>query len=83
MIEVIGVRFNPAGKIYYFDPTGIKFQYGENVIVETSRGVEFGVVAVGNKQVTEEEVVAPLKPILRKATREDETRLKENKEKEK
>ena len=83
MIEVIGVRFNPAGKVYYFDPIGIKFEYGQNVIVETSRGVEFGNVAVGNKEVSEEEVVAPLKPILRKATPQDEAQRAENKIKEK
>ena len=55
MIEVIGVRFNSAGKIYYFDPIGIKFEYGQNVIVETSRGVEFGKVAIANKEVSKEE----------------------------
>ena len=83
MIEVIGVRFNYAGKIYYFDPLGIKFSYGENVIVETSRGVEYGRVTVENKLVSEEEIVAPLKPILRKANENDEAQLKENKLKEK
>ena len=83
MIEVIGVRFNYAGKIYYFDPLGIKFSYGEKVIVETSRGVEYGRVAVENKLVSDEEIVAPLKPILRKADANDEAQLKENKIKEK
>jgi len=83
MIEVIGVRFNSAGKIYYFDPIGIKFEYGQNVIVETSRGVEFGNIAIANKEVSEEEVVAPLKPILRKATPQDEAQRAENKVKEK
>lgn len=83
MIEVIGVRFNNAGKIYYFNPLGIKFEYGQNVIVETSRGVEFGKVSVANKEIPEEEIVAPLKPILRKATPEDEKQLAENKIKEK
>ena len=83
MIEVIGVRFNNAGKAYYFDPLGLKFEYGENVIVETARGVEFGTVAVANKKVGEEEIVPPLKPILRKATKEDVKELEINKEKEK
>lgn len=83
MIEVIGVRFNRAGKIYYFDPIGIKFKYGQNVIVETSRGVEFGTVAIANKEVDESEVVSPLKPILRRATQQDEAQLAENKVKEK
>lgn len=82
MIEVIGIRFNYAGKIYYFDPLGNKFSYGESVIVETSRGVEFGKVAIENKMVEEENIVQPLKPILRKATKEDEERLQENKIKE-
>lgn len=83
MIEVIGVRFNQAGKIYYFDPIGNKFKYGQNVIVETSRGVEFGTVAIANKEVDESEVVSPLKPILRRATQQDEAQLAENKVKEK
>lgn len=82
MIEVIGIRFNYAGKIYYFDPTGIKFSQGEKAIVETSRGVEYGTVAITNKLVTEKEVVQPLKPILRRADKNDELRLSENKLKE-
>lgn len=83
MIEVIGVRFNSAGKIYYFDPAGIKLKYNDNVIVETSRGVEFGYVALENRQVSEEDIVAPLKPILRKATENDKKQREENKQKEK
>jgi len=83
MIEVIGVRFNYAGKIYYFDPLGTKFKYGENVIVETSRGVEYGRVAIENKLVEESEIVPPLKPIRRRATEDDDKQLEENKEKEK
>lgn len=83
MIEVIGVRFNSAGKIYYFDPAGIKLKYNDNVIVETSRGVEFGFVALENRQVSEEDIVAPLKPILRKATENDKKQREENKQKEK
>ncbi len=83
MIEVIGVRFNSAGKIYYFDPAGIKLKYNDNVIVETSRGVEFGYVALENRQVSEEDIVAPLKPILRKATENDQKQREENKQKEK
>lgn len=83
MIEIIGVRFNNAGKIYYFDPNGKKFGYGSNVIVETSRGVEFGTVAIVNKKVSEKEVFMPLKPILRPATEADKRRKEENKQKEK
>ncbi len=83
MIEVIGVRFNQAGKIYYFDPVKIKFEYGDSVIVETSRGVEIGKVSIANKEVKEEDVVAPLKPIIRKANEKDFAQLEENKVKEK
>lgn len=83
MIEVIGVRFNNAGKVYYFDPAGMKIAYGSNVIVETSRGVEFGTVAIANKEVSEKEVISPLKPILRIATEADKRQKEENRFKEK
>lgn len=83
MIEVIGVRFNNAGKVYYFDPAGMKIAYGSNVIVETSRGVEFGTVAIANKEVSKKEVISPLKPILRIATEADKRQKEENKLKEK
>jgi cell fate regulator YaaT (PSP1 superfamily) len=78
MVTVVGVRFKKAGKIYYFDPDEINAQQGNNVIVETSRGVEFGEVVVGPKEVTEEDIVAPLKKVLRIATEEDETLNKQN-----
>lgn len=61
MIEVIGVRFKKAGKIYYFDPDEVKFTNEDYVIVETVRGIEFGKVVVANKEVDEEDVVLPLK----------------------
>lgn len=83
MVRVIGVRFKKAGKIYYFDPDDIDIEKGQNVIVETSRGVEFGEVVVGPKEVDEESIVSPLKKVLRIATLEDEIKAKENKEKEK
>lgn len=83
MIKVIGVRFKKAGKIYYFDPDGIMIEKGQNVIVETARGVEFGEVVVGIKEISEEDIVAPLKKVLRIATLEDEIINRENKEKEK
>jgi len=83
MIKVIGVRFKKAGKIYYFDPDNIDVEKGQNVIVETARGIEFGEVVVGSKNITEEEIVAPLKKVLRIATLEDEIINKENKEKQK
>lgn len=71
MIRVIGVRFRKAGKIYYFDPSGLEISAGESVIVETARGVEFGTVVLGTREVEEEKVVQPLKPVIRKATPED------------
>ncbi len=83
MTEVIGVRFSKAGKVYYFDPKGNKLEYERGVIVETARGVEFGTVAIGNKMVNDEEIVAPLKPIIRPATSADYEQLEQNIEKEK
>jgi len=83
MVKVIGVRFKKAGKIYYFDPDDIEIYKGQNVIVETARGVEFGEVVVGPKEVTEDQIVPPLKKVLRVAEIEDELKNKENKEKEK
>ncbi|MCT4564936.1 MAG: stage 0 sporulation family protein [Maledivibacter sp.] len=82
MVRVIGVRFKKAGKIYYFDPDDIDVEKGQNVIVETARGIEFGEVVVGSKEISEEEIVSPLKKVLRIATLEDEIINKENNEKE-
>ena len=81
MVEIIGVRFNSAGKIYYFDPMGEELEVGTKVLVETARGIELGHIVIANKQVEEEEIVAPLKPIIRKATEDDFKRVAENKEK--
>lgn len=78
--EIVGVRFKEVGKIYYFDPNGLTFTAGDNAIVETSRGVEYGRVLVGNKTVSASEVVLPLKKVIRKATVEDTERLKANEE---
>ncbi len=83
MAEIIGVRFKNGGKVYYFDPVGIQAEIGNQVIVETARGVECGEVAIANKTVAEEEVVAPLKPIIRLANQKDLETLEENKQKEK
>ena len=83
MTEVIGVKFNKVGKIYYFDPKGNKLEVGRGVVVETARGLEFGYVATPNREVSEDELVAPLKPIVRAATNADYDRLEKNKEKEK
>lgn len=83
MIEVVGVRFKPAGKIYYFDPDGIELAAGDNVILETARGIECGQIVVKAKTVTEEEIVAPLKKIIRMATPVDLKQVEINKNKEK
>ena len=68
MQQVIGVKFHSNTKIYYFDPKDIAFNEGDSVIVETSRGLEFGMVATGNHFVDEENIVKPLKEVIRKAT---------------
>ena len=83
MAQVIGVRFKQVGKIYYFDPVDIKFNSGEYVIVETARGVECGEVAMSNREESDENIVFPLKKVIRKATEEDLKHLEENKQKEK
>ncbi len=77
-IEVVGIKFRNGSKIYYFSPLDIKFERGEHAIVETVRGVEYGEIALGNKLVGQSEVVFPLKPVLRKATKEDDERNAEN-----
>lgn len=78
----MGVRFKRAGKIYYFDPAGHDLKPSDHVIVETARGVEYGEVVVGPKQVPEDEIVAPLKEVMRKATEEDALVVEENHRKE-
>ena len=81
--EVVGIRFKTGGKIYYFEPGELKTAKNQPVIVETSRGLEFGVCEIPNKTVTEREVVLPLRPVVRIATAEDETRHAANVVKEK
>lgn len=83
MIDVIGVRFRPNGKIYYFDPESFEVEVGQNVIVETARGVEFGKVVLGRRQISEERIISTLKPVIRIATEEDCKRQEENKKKSK
>jgi len=83
MIEIVGVRFKSSGKVYYFDPDKLKFNKNDYVIVETARGVEIGEVSIPNKQMDEENVVSPLKPVIRKATEADIKQAEENKVKEK
>ena len=83
MSEVVGIRFKEVGKIYYFDPLEFKLNKGDRVIVETIRGIECGEVALGNKEVDEEEIIKPLKPIIRVATPDDLKVIEKNKKKEK
>ena len=83
MSEVVGVRFKEVGKVYYFDPDGFKLKKGDKVIVETARGVECGEIAMDNRDVSDDEIVKPLKKLLRVATKEDLDKVAENKKKEK
>lgn len=83
MAEVIGVRFKEVGKIYYFDPNGEQLKTGDTVIVETARGVECGKVALANKNIPDDEIVHPLKPLIRKANENDLSHIEENKKREK
>lgn len=83
MVKTVGVRFKKAGKIYYFDPDDIDIKMEDNVIVETIRGIEFGEVVLGIREVPEDQIVAPLKMVIRVATEEDKKIYQENKNKEK
>ena len=83
MEKVIGVRFRNAGKIYFFSPGKLYIPKGKHVIVETARGVEYGFVVVGTKEVDESKIVQPLKPVIRIATAEDDAKEAANREKEK
>ena len=82
MVKVIGVRFKQAGKIYYFDPGNLKIKQDMNVIVETVRGLEHGKAVIGEREVPEEDVVLPLKKVLRVATPEDTAQMEANSKKE-
>ena len=83
MIKVIGVRFKEAGKIYYFDPSGLDIKKGNFVVVETARGIEFGECVIGIKEIPESDIVSPLKSVIRVAEEADMNKHKENKVKEK
>lgn len=82
MIKVVGIRFQRAGKIYYFDPLDYDLETAMHVIVETARGVEMGTVLIPPKEVDDDKVVQPLKPVIRIATDDDEKVIEKNKEKE-
>lgn len=81
MPMIVGVKFGTSCKQYYFDPLNINFKEGDGVIVETVRGLEFARISQANTEVPDEEIKVPLKPVVRKATEEDEARAKENFEK--
>ena len=82
MAEVIGVRFKEVGKVYYFDPDGHNLKKGDKVIVETVRGIECGEVAMDNREINDEEIVRPLKKLIRTATQKDIDQFTLNKKKE-
>ena len=79
MITVVGVRFKKAGKIYYFDPAEVPVNQGDHVIVETARGIEYGECVIGKRDISEEQIVSPLKPVLRVSTEEDDANHQNNK----
>ena len=83
MTKVIGVRFRRAGKVYFFSPGKLEIHHGDNVIVETARGVEFGNVVTGPREVEEERISQPLKSVIRLANKDDYRREEKNREKEK
>lgn len=83
MIKIIGVRFRNAGKIYYFAPGKLNIKTGDHVIVETARGIEYGYVVLGSREVEDNKVVQPLKSVIRMATNEDHERERVNQRKEK
>ena len=83
MVKIIGVRFRNVGKIYYFNPKNFQVNPGDHVIVETARGVEYGIVVLGPKEVDDNEVVQPLKDVIRVATQKDDAKAESNRKKEK
>jgi len=82
MVKVTGVRFKKMGKIYYFDPGELEMENGIHVVVETSRGIEYGLVVIAEKEVEEDKIVQPLKKVIRIATAEDDKTVEQNKKKE-
>lgn len=83
MVKIVGVRFRTAGKIYFFSPGDLDIKKGDHVIVETARGIEYGTVVSDAREIEEDGVVQPLKPVLRIATPKDDEQAAKNKEKEK
>lgn len=83
MIKVVGIRFRNAGKIYYFDPKDFEMEVGSHAIVETARGIEYGTVLLAPRELKDDQVVQPLKPVIRVATEEDVKTVERNREREK
>lgn len=83
MKEIVGIRFKKVGKVYYFSPEGIQANVGDMAVVETANGVECGEVAIANRQIQDNEISAPLKPVIRIATDNDRRTLARNRQKEK
>lgn len=83
MTKVVGIRFRNAGKIYYFDPKDFELEAGSHAIVETARGIEYGTVLIAPREVADDQVVQPLKPVIRVATEEDTKTVERNREREK
>ena len=81
--EVVDIQFRPGQKVYFFDPAGLRLQLGDHVIIDTARGPEYGYCTGGNHTVSRKDIVAPLRPVLRKATQQDESIAAENQAKEK
>lgn len=81
MTKIVGVRFRPAGKVYYFDPQNLEITGGSHVIVETARGLEYGTVLIPPREVEDDKIVQPLKPLLRIATEDDDKITQRNQEK--
>ena len=78
MPNIVGIQFKGVGKVYYFEPNNIQFSKGDGAIVETARGVEYGVVSIANSQIEQEKVVGTLKPVIRKATEKDVAQYNDN-----
>ena len=83
MVDVIGIRFKRAGKIYYFDPKEFNFEVGDGAIVETARGIEYGEVVIARRAIADKLILKPLKPVVKKADAEEKRRIEENIKKEK
>ena len=82
-VEVVDIQFRPGQKVYFFDPAGLRLQPGDHVIIDTARGPEYGICASGNHEIQKKDIVAPLRPVLRIADRQDERIVEENRAKEK